>query len=161
MARGITPSVPGLTLGASAHDPDHRHRRTPEQVESLLIKPVLAAFVALNPLCSRVLRPTAPSVRLPAVTADPTAAWVAEGAEIPVSDLQTAEVDVVTRKVAGAPAARHRCTCRPGGHLCGSLTSVPLDMPTVLTSAGVSAVVAVYTAGTPVVTPDQDDVGHW
>ena len=53
---------------------------TPEQVESLLIKPVLAAWVALNPLCSRVLRPTAPSVRLPAVTADPTAAWVAEGA---------------------------------------------------------------------------------
>ncbi len=74
---------------------------TPEQVESLLIKPVLAASVALNPLCSRVLRPTAPSVRLPAVTADPTAAWVAEGAEIPVSDLQTAEVDVVTKKVAG------------------------------------------------------------
>src|SRR3954451_4124123 len=74
---------------------------TPEQVESLLIKPVLAASVALNPLCSRVLRPTAPSVRLPAVTADPTAAWVAEGAEIPISDLTTAEVDVVTRKVAG------------------------------------------------------------
>src|SRR4051812_6799737 len=48
-----------------------------------------------------VLRPTAPSVRLPAVTADPTAAWVAEGAEIPISDLTTAEVDVVTRKVAG------------------------------------------------------------
>ncbi|MGY1683916.1 phage major capsid protein [Geodermatophilus sp. SYSU D01176] len=104
MARGITPLVPGLTLGASAHDPDHRHRRTPpapEQVESLLIKPVLAASVALNPLCSRVLRPTAPSVRLPAVTADPTAACVAEGAEIPVSDLATAEVDVVTKKVAG------------------------------------------------------------
>jgi HK97 family phage major capsid protein len=74
---------------------------TPEQVESLLIKPVLAVSVALNPLCSRVLRPTAPSVRLPAVTADPTAAWVAEGAEIPISDLTTAEVDVVTRKVAG------------------------------------------------------------
>ena len=33
---------------------------TPEQVESLLIKPVLAASVALNPLCSRVLRPTPP-----------------------------------------------------------------------------------------------------
>ncbi|MGY1692342.1 phage major capsid protein [Geodermatophilus sp. SYSU D01105] len=74
---------------------------TPEQVESLLIKPVLAASVALNPLCSRVLRPTAPSVRLPAVTADPTAAWVAEGAEIPISDLTTAEVDVLTKKVAG------------------------------------------------------------
>jgi HK97 family phage major capsid protein len=74
---------------------------TPEQVEDLLIKPVLTASVALNPLCSRVLRPTASSVRLPAVTADPTAAWVAEGAEIPISDLTTAEIDVVTRKVAG------------------------------------------------------------
>ncbi len=42
-----------------------------------------------------------PSVRLPAVTADSTAAGVAEGAEIPISDLTTAEVDVVTRKVAG------------------------------------------------------------
>lgn len=51
---------------------------TPEQVEDLFTKPVLAASVALNPLCSRVLRPTAPSVRLPAVTADPTVAWVAE-----------------------------------------------------------------------------------
>src|SRR3712207_315789 len=98
---GSTPSVPGLTLGASAHDPDHRHRRTPEQVESLLIKPVLAASVALNPLCSRVRRPTPPLLPAPAVTADRTAAWVAEGAEIPVSDLQTAEVDVVTKKVAG------------------------------------------------------------
>lgn len=74
---------------------------TAEQVESLLIKPVLAASVALNPLCSRVLRPTASSLRLPAVTADPTAAWVAEGAEIPISDLMTAEINVVTRKVAG------------------------------------------------------------
>src|SRR5215218_6438487 len=119
---------------------------TPEQVESLFIKPVLAASVALTPLRSRCcgrppLRPAArrhrrtppdpragrepvhqarpgrlggaepvvlagaaadrPSVRLPAVTADPTAAWVAEGAELPVSNLTTAEVDVVTRKVAG------------------------------------------------------------
>ena len=30
---------------------------------------------------------------------------------------------------------------------CGRVTAVPLDMPTVLTSAGVSAVVAVHTAG--------------
>ncbi len=52
-------------------------------------------------MCSRVLRPTASSVRLPAVTADPTAAWVAEGAGIPISDLVKPEVDVVTRKVAG------------------------------------------------------------
>jgi hypothetical protein len=40
--------------------------------------------------------------RLPAVTADLTAAWVAEGAEIPINDLQTAEVEVVTKKVTGS-----------------------------------------------------------
>ena len=87
---------------------------TPEQVESLLIKPVLTASVALNPLCSRVLRPTAPSVRLPAVTADPTAAWVAEGAEIPISDLTTAEVDVVTSAVRAATGPRWAGSSRAG-----------------------------------------------
>jgi HK97 family phage major capsid protein len=100
----MTPINTGADLRRSAHDPDHRHRRTPsdpQQVESPLIKPILAGSVALNPLCSRVLRPTAPSVRMPAVTADATAAWVAEGAEIPISDLTAAEVDAVTRQVAG------------------------------------------------------------
>ncbi len=53
---------------------------TPEQVESLLIKPVLAASVALNPLCSRVLRPT--PLR-PAARRHRRPQWVAEGAEIP------------------------------------------------------------------------------
>jgi HK97 family phage major capsid protein len=76
---------------------------TPEQVESLLINPFSRASTALRPSFSRVLRPTASSIRLPAMTADPTAAWVAEGAGIPISDLSTAEVDVVTPKVAGRP----------------------------------------------------------
>jgi hypothetical protein len=76
---------------------------TLEQVESLLINPFSRACVALRPLCSRELRPTASSIRLPAVTADPTAAWVAEGAGIRISDLTTAEMDMVTRKVAGRP----------------------------------------------------------
>jgi HK97 family phage major capsid protein len=104
---------------------------TPEQVESLLIKPVLAASVALNPLCSRVLRPTAPSVRLPAVTADPTAAWVAEGAEIPISDLTTAEVDVVTRKVAGLSVVTSELAedSSPGGHSRGGPGPGPRHRP--------------------------------
>ncbi len=40
------------------HDPDHRHCRpllSPEQVEGLLTKPVLAAYVAVN-RCARGCR---------------------------------------------------------------------------------------------------------
>jgi HK97 family phage major capsid protein len=91
-------------FGASAHDPDHRHRRTPpdpEQVEDLLVLPVLAQSVALNPLVSTVVRLNGSTYRIPRVTADPSAAWVAEGAEIPASDLTTNELVVTPSKVAG------------------------------------------------------------
>src|SRR3954468_6880718 len=74
---------------------------TPEQVEDLLVLPVLAASVALNPLVSTVVRLTGSTYRIPKVTADPSAAWVAEGAEIPVSDLTTNELVVTPSKVAG------------------------------------------------------------
>jgi hypothetical protein len=76
---------------------------TPVQVESLLIKPVLATSVALNPLCSRVLRPTAPSVRLPAVgpsthTADEARSDTWGGQQparpSPTSDRQTGDVKI-------------------------------------------------------------------
>jgi hypothetical protein len=39
--------------------------------------------------------------RIPTPTADPTAAWVAEGAEIPISDPTLAELSVTPAKVAG------------------------------------------------------------
>jgi HK97 family phage major capsid protein len=39
--------------------------------------------------------------RIPTVTADPTAAWVAEGAEIPITDPTLAELTVTPTKVAG------------------------------------------------------------
>jgi HK97 family phage major capsid protein len=74
---------------------------TPEQVEDLLVLPVLAASVALNPLVSTVVRLTGSTYRIPKVTADPSAAWVAEGAEIPTSDLTTNELVVTPSKVAG------------------------------------------------------------
>jgi len=74
---------------------------TPEQVEGLLVLPVLAASVALNPLVSTVVRLTGSTYRIPKVTADPSAAWVAEGAEIPASDLTTNELVVTPSKVAG------------------------------------------------------------
>ena len=47
---------------------------TPEQVEGLLVLPVLAASVALNPLVSTVVRLTGSTYRIPKVTADPSAA---------------------------------------------------------------------------------------
>jgi len=74
---------------------------TPQQVEDLLVLPVLAASVALNPLVSTVVRLTGSTYRIPRVTADPSAAWVAEGAEIPASDLTTNELVVTPSKVAG------------------------------------------------------------
>lgn len=77
---------------------------TPEQVESLLVLPVLAASVALNPLVSTVVRLTGSSYRIPRVTADPSAAWVAEGAEIPVSDLTTNELVVIPSSAVGSTA---------------------------------------------------------
>ena len=74
---------------------------TPEQVEDLLVLPVLAASVALNPLVSTVVRLSGSTYRIPKITADPSAAWVAEGAEIPVSDMTTNELVVNPSKVAG------------------------------------------------------------
>ena len=40
-------------------------------------------------------------LRVPRVTADPQAAWTAEGAEIAVSDPTVDEVDIVAKKLAG------------------------------------------------------------
>src|SRR3954451_14513658 len=74
---------------------------TPEQVENLLVLPVLSASVALNPLVSTVVRLPGSTYRIPKVTGDPSAAWVAEGAEIPVSDLTTNELVVTPSNVAG------------------------------------------------------------
>jgi HK97 family phage major capsid protein len=74
---------------------------SPEQVEQLLVLPVLAQSVALNPIVSTVVRLTGSTYRIPKVTADPSAAWVAEGAEIPASDLTTNELVIAPSKVAG------------------------------------------------------------
>jgi HK97 family phage major capsid protein len=71
----------------------------PEDVDSLLILPTLAASVAAQ-VC-RVVRTSSTTFRIPRVTDDPDAAWVAEGAEIPVSDVALDEVAVTPSKVAG------------------------------------------------------------
>lgn len=73
----------------------------PEDVAALLVQPVQRAAVALDPRVSTVLFTDANEMRLPIVVADPTAGWVAEGAEISVSDADLTEVNVVPKKVAG------------------------------------------------------------
>lgn len=72
---------------------------TPEQVSTLLVLPVIEQSVATT--CTTVVTSDASSFRIPLVTADPTAAWVAEGAEITPSDSTISETDVAFRKVAG------------------------------------------------------------
>jgi HK97 family phage major capsid protein len=73
----------------------------PDQVYNLLVRPVQALSVALNPACATVVPISTKNLRAPVVTADPQAAWVAEAAEIPVSDTAFTEVDTTPGKVAG------------------------------------------------------------
>jgi HK97 family phage major capsid protein len=71
----------------------------PEQVDGLLITPV--ATLSIAGLISTVVRTSAPKFRIPLVTADPTASWVAEGAEISPSDMTVSELEITPSKLAG------------------------------------------------------------
>jgi HK97 family phage major capsid protein len=70
-----------------------------EDVGALFIQPVEAASVAFR--ASTSVRTSGHEFRLPVVSADPTAAWVAEGAEIPVSDPTLSELVVTPTAVKG------------------------------------------------------------
>lgn len=72
---------------------------TPEQVTELIVRPFTQQSVALR--VSNVVPTDASSLRVPVVTADPQAAWTAEGAEIAVSDPTLVEVDIIPKKLAG------------------------------------------------------------
>ncbi|WP_272936909.1 phage major capsid protein [Mycobacteroides chelonae] len=71
---------------------------TPEQIGELVIRPLNQLSVAMQ--TGNVVPITAPSLRVPVVTADTAAAWTAEGAEIAVSDPALAEIDIVPKKLA-------------------------------------------------------------
>ena len=71
----------------------------PEEVHDLLVQPTFDLSVAAQ--VANLVEITSKSIRFPVVTADPTAQWVAEGAEITPSDGDLDEVDVVPSKVAG------------------------------------------------------------
>ncbi len=72
---------------------------TPEQVHQLVVLPALAS-AALD-VATTVVPIGSSTWRAPRVTKDPSAAWVNEGQEIPVSDLEVDEVTVTPPKIAG------------------------------------------------------------
>jgi HK97 family phage major capsid protein len=72
---------------------------TPVEVAELLVTPAFQESVAAQ--VSTQVSTSASSFRLPTVTADPTAAWVAEGNEITPSDMTLAQTDVLFYKLAG------------------------------------------------------------
>jgi HK97 family phage major capsid protein len=71
----------------------------PDDHGPLVVQPLMTESVAA--LVSTVVSTSANRYRIPTVTADPTAAWVAEGAEIPITDPTLAELTVTATKVAG------------------------------------------------------------
>ena len=72
---------------------------TPEEVGALVICPLMEQSIAAQ--VSTVVQTSSHNFRVPVVSADPTAAWTAEGAEITVSDPTLTEVVVTPKKLAG------------------------------------------------------------
>jgi HK97 family phage major capsid protein len=71
----------------------------PEEVSALVVRPLMEQSVAAQ--VSTVVPTTSHDFRVPVVSADPTAAWTAEGSEIAVSDPTITEVVVTPKKLAG------------------------------------------------------------
>jgi HK97 family phage major capsid protein len=72
---------------------------TPEQVGALVIRPLMEQSVAAQ--VSTVVQTSSHDFRVPVVSADPAAAWTAEGAEITASDPTVTEIVVTPKKLAG------------------------------------------------------------
>src|SRR5690606_2959055 len=71
----------------------------PDEVSTLVVQPVTSASVATQ--TATVVMTGSHTFRIPRVTEAPTAAWVAEGAEITPDDMTLDEVEVTPAKVAG------------------------------------------------------------
>lgn len=72
---------------------------TPEQVGALVIRPLMEQSVAAQ--VSTVVQTSSHDFRVPVVSADPAAAWTAEGAEITATDPTITEIVVTPKKLAG------------------------------------------------------------
>lgn len=70
------------------------------EVGDLVITPVRAQGLAFNEAIARTVTTEAASFRVPRLTDDIEATWVAEGAEIPVSSAQADELIIVPSKIA-------------------------------------------------------------
>lgn len=70
-----------------------------DDVATLLVQPTINLAIA-DKVATTVTTPST-VFRVPSVTADPSAAWVTEGSEIPVSNATVAELDVTPAKLAG------------------------------------------------------------
>jgi HK97 family phage major capsid protein len=73
----------------------------PEQVGQLVVQPVIAQAVATQAATVVPISAAVDTFRVPIVAEDPTAAWVAEGQEIPPSDAVLDEVASTFSKLAG------------------------------------------------------------
>lgn len=72
---------------------------TPEEVGALVIRPLMEQSIAAQ--VSTIVPTNSHDFRVPIVSADPTAAWTAEGAEISTSDPTIVELTVSPKKLAG------------------------------------------------------------
>jgi HK97 family phage major capsid protein len=72
---------------------------TPDQIAQLITLPVQAASVAAQ--VATLLSTSSTRTQLPIIAADPSAAWVAEGAEIGASDPTVDDIVVTPSKIAG------------------------------------------------------------
>ncbi|NLV77780.1 MAG: phage major capsid protein [Rhodococcus sp.] len=71
----------------------------PDTIGALIVQPVTAMSVAME--VADVIPTKSTKYRVPVVTDDPSAAWVAEGGEIPATDAVLDEIEVIPSKVAG------------------------------------------------------------
>lgn len=72
---------------------------SPDQIEQLVVQPVEAASVAIQ--AATVVTTEATRTKIPRVTSDPSASWVAEGDEIGTSDPTVDDITVTPEKLAG------------------------------------------------------------
>lgn len=72
---------------------------SPDQVEQLIVLPVASNSIAFR--AATLVTTNATETRIPRVTADPAAAWTAEGEEIGTSDPTVDDISVLPKKLAG------------------------------------------------------------
>lgn len=73
-----------------------------DDVYNLVVRPTLALTAAGDPRVTTTVTTSSHTLRVPIMATDPSAAWVAEGAEIPVSpDAVLTELDITPAKLAG------------------------------------------------------------